>query len=923
MTEKEELPKYAEINQPKWHQGSHRPRRRIARLAALAFVSYMAYSAWRIASNTAKAPSTLSVSRLQEDYAMCAQLRRVPEDPSNDRDVNGRWVNGTKPLLIRNATVWAPASSAEGFAWINADVFVNYGLIQLVEPGISDKDLPKHYELFDAHGRPLTTGIVDMHSHAGASYFTNLGHDENELSSDITPYVKSLDAIDPLHPEFSWIKSGGVTTSLILPGSGNNMGGEAFVVKMAVGNDSGRAELSQKDMLADPDNSWRYMKMACGENAKRVYGKVGERGPFSRMGEAWEFRHAFEQAQAMVNAQNEWCTAADHYGPEFMPTYLPQELAWESLGAVLRGQIRVNTHCYTIPDLEAYVRLTNEFKFQLRAFHHAHQTYLVPEVLKRAWGGPPASALFADNMYYKVESYTGSEQAGKILHENGLVPVYVSDNPVLNSQHVVMEAAKAFRAGLPYHVALAGVTSQPARLLGLGNRVGKVAPGFDADLLVWDSDPLSVGAAPEQAWIDGAPQFKHPVVLEKPWAKLLAEEQHVLADYTTQEIKSKDETTIFTGITNVQLADRQMTFASSEPATMVIRNGEIECLGECAITASSKIVALKDGHVTDPFVAFGTILGTSEIDAQGQTQDGSIGDGWSRAVDGLLNFGGKQLAAAYAKGVTRAISAPVAGHGAYRGVSAGFSTGAATSAAEGAIFANDVAVHYTLSLGAKQGKTPSISAAVAALRTSLLEAANSNTTSDDPFSEQAYLKRVVAGDLPLVITVHSAETMAAVMRIKQGIESVSGKSLRLIIHGGAESHLVADALAEYDIPVILAPLLAYSQSWDQRRSLTGAPLANGTAIDHLLAAGVKVAIGANEPWESRDLPLMSGIALANSQGKLDYASALKLIGGNLYEMLGLKEEGKKGFVLFEGSPLQIEGRVRAVSDGSGKISVWV
>jgi hypothetical protein len=175
------------------------------------------------------------------------------------------------------------------------------------------------------------------------------------------------------------------------------MGGEAFVVKMAVGKENGRDEISQQDMIADPDRNWRYMKMACGENPKRVYGKYGERGPFSRLGEAWEFRHALEQARDYVQEQDAWCAAADASGAESMGTYLPQKLQWESLGAVLRGQVRVNTHCYTIPDLEAFVRHTNEFKFRLYAFHHAHQTYLVPEVLKRTWGGTPAAALFADN----------------------------------------------------------------------------------------------------------------------------------------------------------------------------------------------------------------------------------------------------------------------------------------------------------------------------------------------------------------------------------------------------------------------------------------------------------------------------------------------------------------------------------------------
>lgn len=141
--------------------------------------------------------------------------------------------------------------------------------------------------------------------------------------------------------------------------------------------------------------------MACGENPKRVYGKVGERGPFSRLGEAWSFRHALEQATNYVREQDEWCAAADRLGAENMRTHLRKELEWESLGAVLRGQVRINTHCYTIADLEAFVRHTNEFKFRVYAFHHAHQTYLVPEILRQTWGGTPAAALFADNSEFR------------------------------------------------------------------------------------------------------------------------------------------------------------------------------------------------------------------------------------------------------------------------------------------------------------------------------------------------------------------------------------------------------------------------------------------------------------------------------------------------------------------------------------------
>jgi len=205
-------------------------------------------------------------------------LRAKPQDPSGPREYNVRHNNRQPAILIKNATVWTgepeagtspeDAHAGKGFAWVQADVFLRHGLITRVEPSISDLDLLVNYTIYEANGRLLTAGIVDMHSHAGVDPLPGLqgSSDDNELSSDITPYVRSIDGLNPLDPHIQVIKSGGVTTSLILPGSGNNMGGEAYVIKHAVGARDGRSEISAEDMLADPDKTWRYMKMACGEN---------------------------------------------------------------------------------------------------------------------------------------------------------------------------------------------------------------------------------------------------------------------------------------------------------------------------------------------------------------------------------------------------------------------------------------------------------------------------------------------------------------------------------------------------------------------------------------------------------------------------------------------------------------------------------
>ncbi|KAM7198900.1 hypothetical protein V8F20_005967 [Naviculisporaceae sp. PSN 640] len=966
MDDKTGLPPYSAVSDPPtWRRRNYR-RSKTLRWLGFSCLAFIAYAQWRQLGtnnplhNPDSPPKTdelnihgLSHRKLSEDIETCKKLWHKPQDPIGEgREKNARYIDGHAPTLIKNATVWVgepvkgtsaeDARKGKGFSWINADVYLEYGLIQRVEKGISLSTVAEDTIVFEANGRPLTAGIIDMHSHAGVDSLPGLeGNDDtNEMSSDITPYVRSIDGLQPGDWQIQVIKSGGVTTSLVLPGSGNNMGGEAYVIKHAVGKEDGRNETGAWDMLADPDRAYRYMKMACGENAKRVYGKVGERGPVSRLGESWEFRHAFEQAAELVRKQDDWCTAATQHGAENLKEYLPQELRWESLGALLRGQVYLNVHCYTIPDLEAFVDHTNEFKFKVRAFHHAHQTFLVPEILKRAYGGdPPASAIFADNMWYKAEAYIGSEYAGKHLFDNNLTTIYVSDNPVLNAQHVVFEAAKGYKYGLPYAVALAAVTTAPAERLGLGKRLGKIKPGFDADVVVWDSDPLSVGAAPVQVWIDGTAQFKDPFELKKPTPKPIVPDES-LSDIV--EEPAEMESVIFMGITKVLLDEKPEGLAADDGKyNVVISKGQITCMGAChselQVGAKAKLpmIALKNGYLTESFTAFGSQIGLNAIDAEDSTDNGPNTNVFSRAVDGLA-LGTKKLRAAHEYGVTKAITAPKF-HGGItlHGTGVGFLTGATTSLEENAVFADDISVHYTLSTGVKHAQgTPSISSAVGAFRKKLLDAAGSlNTTAAaaaDKYSETRYLHRVFNGSLPLVVTVHSADVIASLLKLKSEIDSLlKDKKIRLVIHGGAESYLLAKELAKAKVGVILAPLQSYAVEWEERRALSGAPLTNGTAITRLLDAGVKVAIGLEEDWLVRDLGLLAGIAYANGEGRLGEKEALDLVSGNVYDILGVGQEemarvaAKAGhFVVYEGSPLEIGGRVKAVGGGPPGVKVF-
>jgi hypothetical protein len=533
-------------------------------------------------------------------------------------------------------------------------------------------------------------------------------------------------------------------------------------------------------------------------------------------------------------------------------------------------------------------------------------------------------------MWYKTEANTASEYAGKILYDNGLTPIYVSDNPVLNAQHVVFEAAKAYKYGLSYHAALAAVTTAPAERLGFGNRLGKVKPGFDADVVVWDSDPLSVGATPVQVWIDGTAQFENPVQLKKPTIGLSVPDQS-LSKIPDGPVRMGD--VVFTGVSRVLLRTESSTLSSNN--TVVLSEGKVVCIGGCeselqaASESNTPVISLKNGYLTESFTAFGSKIGLNAIDAEDDTDNGPSGNGFTRAEDGLA-LGTQKTNVSYAYGVTKAITAPkLAWQGSHHGTSVGFVTGAKTPLDKHAIFAADAAVHYTLDLSVKNTNQPeyigSISAAVGKLRRKLLTAASKrNETVADLYSEQAFLQRVINGSLPLVITVHSADAIAALLKVKATVEERMDTNLRLVIYGGAESHLLADELAAADVGVVLAPIFSYATSWDQRRALTGAPLTNGTGVDKLLDAGVLTGIGLEEDWVVRDLGLLAGIVWRNGEGRVDERGALEMVSGNLYKMLGVEEPGMEEghFVVWEGSPLDIGGRVKAVGGGRGFVDVW-
>ncbi|OAD08016.1 hypothetical protein MUCCIDRAFT_129278, partial [Mucor lusitanicus CBS 277.49] len=399
-----------------------------------------------------------------------------------------------QPILLKNAVVW----DGQGNVLKHVDVYVEDGIIQKVEKNIKIQQ-DGRVKVVDVAGHVVGPGLVDMHSHMGVDSWPELDatQDTNEMTQPLTPFVRTLDAFNPSDKAIRIVSSGGVTTALVLPGSGNLMGGEAFAFKLRP-----KSTLSNEDMLVqaninpEQDTKWRWMKMACGENPKVSLS----------LGEAYLFRKELARAQALKQQQDDWCQAASLDPSARFDTAFPQDLSLESLVSLLRGEVLLNVHCYETHDIEAMVRHSLEFNFTISAFHHALDAYRIPTILRRAPNNITV-ATFADHWGYKKEAFQAIPEAPKILYDAGIPVALKSDHPVLNSQHLIFEAAKTTHYGLPAQEAFKAVTSVPANAIGLGHRIGSLKVGYDADLVIWDRDPLALGATPLQVFVDGVPLF--------------------------------------------------------------------------------------------------------------------------------------------------------------------------------------------------------------------------------------------------------------------------------------------------------------------------------------------------------------------------------------------------------------------------------
>ena len=400
-------------------------------------------------------------------------------------NIHGTYASTYRPLeseniVIRNATVF----DGNGNKFQNFDVHFSNGKIQaiglrLVTDGAKE---------IDGTGKYVTPGIIDNHSHMGVypAPSVRTSSDGNEATNPVTSEVWAEHSVWTQDPQYKLALAGGITTFHVLPGSANLFGGRGVTLKNVSANTVPEMKFP---------NAPHSLKMACGENPKRVY---SSRGPSTRMGNVAGYRNAW--------------IGAENYKEQLERDPSHRDIRNETLAGVLDGEILVHNHCYRADEMATMINIGEEFGYKISTFHHGVEAYKIADLLADEG---ICAALWADWWGFKHEAYDMSIANIAIVDQarggTGCAIVHSDDESGI--QRLNQEAAKALAAGrragfeISEGRAMTWITKNPAKSLGILDQTGTLDMGKDADVVIWSGNPFSVYTKAEQVYIDGALAF--------------------------------------------------------------------------------------------------------------------------------------------------------------------------------------------------------------------------------------------------------------------------------------------------------------------------------------------------------------------------------------------------------------------------------
>ena len=407
--------------------------------------------------------------------------------------------------LLKNANIY----DGEGNEFLGYDLLIKNGKIEAI--GFDLDTRTENAIEYDLSGMWVTPGIIDLHSHMGVYSAPGVksSSDGNESTSPVTADVWAEHSVWTQDPQFSLALQGGVTTFHVLPGSANLIGGRGTTFKNVQSN------TVQGMKYPDAPHS---LKMACGENPKRVYGSRRQ-APSTRMGNVAGYRKAWIKAskykQNMNSYESKSVEAKEIVSP---PT---RDLEMDTLAGVLDGEILVQNHCYRAEEMAMMIDIAKEFGYKITAFHHAVEAYKIADLLA---DNDICGALWADWWGFKHEAYDMVQENIAIIDQarNGSGCAVVHSDDAIGIQHLNQEAAKALAAGnragfnISKARAMRWITSNPAKAAGIEETTGSLVKGKNADVVIWNKNPFSVYAIAQKVFIDGNLMFDRQDLTSKP-----------------------------------------------------------------------------------------------------------------------------------------------------------------------------------------------------------------------------------------------------------------------------------------------------------------------------------------------------------------------------------------------------------------------
>jgi imidazolonepropionase-like amidohydrolase len=379
-------------------------------------------------------------------------------------------------------------------------VLVEGGRIVAVGESVT---IPEDAERYDAEGKVVMPGLIDAHCHVGL-WPEGVGWDHsdgNEMTDPITPHLRALDALHPEDPAFKELVAAGVTTVLTGPGSGNLIGGQWVCVKTAP-----KPSVEQM-VLLEPAG----MKMALGENPKRVYGEQ-KKTPSTRMGNAAALRAALVDAQNYLDQWERYEAVLAAYQAKVeagdteaeAPKVQERDLKLEALGKVLRREMKARIHAHRADDMLTAIRIAEEFDLDL-TLEHATEGYKIADTLAAKGIPVTAGPILFSRVKFELKEMTPKNPG---LMAKAGVKVAIQTDEMSAVKYLAINAALAVREGMEEEEALRAITIHPAEIIGVDHRVGSLDVGKDADIVVLSGHPLDYRTVTELVLIDGAVVYR-------------------------------------------------------------------------------------------------------------------------------------------------------------------------------------------------------------------------------------------------------------------------------------------------------------------------------------------------------------------------------------------------------------------------------